>query len=180
MDPVRRWYSNCRTARQATSDRVDLLSSTLVLIAPASQVGTVEVAPGFPLAALLGNGRLAMCDPMMMPAGRYGRSALQRFGVWDSVKDHVANAADVLTALAYVSRHEAAFGIVFNTDARLDRDVRVVGIFPSESHTPIVYPLAPVARSRNPDATRVFEFVTPDAARSIFKSYGYAVLGAPR
>jgi molybdate transport system substrate-binding protein len=128
----------------------------------------VEVAPGFPLAALLGNGRLAMCDPMMMPAGRYGRSALQRFGVWDSVKDHVANAADVLTALAYVSRHEAAFGIVFD-NARLDRDVRVVGIFPSESHPPIVYPLAPVARSRN-----------PDAARSIFKSYGYAVLGAPR
>jgi molybdate transport system substrate-binding protein len=162
------------------SGRVDLISSTLVLIAPASQAENVPITPSLPLAALLGNGRLAMCDPMMMPAGRYGRSALQKLGVWNSVKDQVANAPDVLTALAYVSRREAAFGIVFDTDARLDRDVTVVGIFPSDSHPPIVYPIAPVARSRNPDTTRVFEFITSDAARTIFGSFGYAVLDRPR
>src|SRR5262249_10647268 len=110
--------------------RVDLLSSTLVLIAPAAYSETITIEPGFPLAALLGGGRLAMCDPMMMPAGRYGRTALQKLGVWDSVRDHVADAADVQTALAYVSRREAPFGIVFDTDARLDPRVRVIGVPP--------------------------------------------------
>ena len=159
--------------------RADLLSSNLVLIAPASEVTSVTIAPGFPLASLLGTGRLAMCDPMMMPAGRYGRSALQRLGVWESVKNRVANAADVLTALTYVSRHEAALGIVFDTDARLDPGVRVIGMFPSDSHPPIVYPLALVAGSKNPDASRVFSFLTSDTARSIFASRGYTVLANP-
>jgi molybdate transport system substrate-binding protein len=166
------------------SGRVDLLSSTLVLIAPATQGEPVTIGPDFPLAALLGSGRLAVCDVMMMPAGmmragRYGRAALQTLGVWERVKDRVANAADVLAALAYVSRREAALGIVFNTDARLDQGVRVVGTFPPDSHPPIVYPLATVARSRNSDATRVFGFVTSAAARSIFASYGYSVLNRP-
>ena len=158
------------------SSRVDLLSSTLVLIAPAAQKETVTIGPGFPLAALLGTGRLAMCDPMMMPVGRYSRSALQSLGVWESVKDRVANAADVLAALAYVSRREAALGIVFATDAGLDQGVRVVGTFPPDSHPPIVYPLATVAHRRNPDTTRVFGFVTSATARSIFVSYGYSIL----
>jgi molybdate transport system substrate-binding protein len=158
------------------SARVDLLSSTLVLIAPAGHT-EVTIAPGFPLAALLGSGRLAMCDPMMMPAGRYGRTALQKLGVWDSVKDRLATAADVLAALAYVSRHEAALGIVFDTEgARLDQGVTVIGTVPDDSHQRIVYPLAKVARSHNPDASGILNFLTSPEARQIFKTHGYAVL----
>lgn len=119
-----------------------------------------------------------MCDPMMMPAGRYGRSALRCLGVCQSVKDRVASAADVLTSLTYVSRREAALGIVFNTDARLDPGVRVIGTFPPDSHPSIVYPLATVAHTHNPDATRVFRFVTSVTARSIFASYGYTILNS--
>lgn len=156
--------------------RVDLLSSKLVLISPAGGAQPVTIAPGFGLATMLGNGRLAMCDPMMMPAGRYGRIALQTLGVWDSVRDRVAMAADVLAALAYVSRHEAALGIVFDTDARLDAGVTVIGTFPDDSHQSIVYPVARVARSRNPDAARVLDFLTASQARTIFQEHGYAVL----
>lgn len=159
--------------------RVDLMSSRLVLIAPASWKGAVAIGPGFPLEGLLGSGRLAMCDPMMMPAGRYGRAALQRLGVWDSVKGRVANAEDVLAALAYVSRGEAALGIVFDTDARLDPNVTVIGIFPADTHPPIVYPVAAVADDRNPNTPRVLSFLTSDAARSIFKAYGYRDAGRP-
>jgi molybdate transport system substrate-binding protein len=97
--------------------RVDLLSSNLVLIAPAAQAVETPIKPGFSLVSMLGDGRLAMCDPMMMPAGRYGRAALQTLGVWDSVKDRVANAEDVRAALVYVARGEAPLGIVFDTDA---------------------------------------------------------------
>jgi molybdate transport system substrate-binding protein len=155
--------------------RIDLLASNLVLIAAAPRE-PIGIKPGFPLAELLGDGRLAMCDPMMMPAGRYGRIALQKLGVWDSVKDRVASAADVQTALAYVSRHEAPLGIVFDTDARLDRGVRVIGIFPPDSHPPIVYSVATVARSSNPNRDQVFRYITSALAAQVFMSFGYAVI----
>jgi molybdate transport system substrate-binding protein len=158
------------------SSRVDLLSSRLVLVAPAGRSEPVTIAVGFPLAEMLGGGRLAMCDPMMMPAGRYGRASLQALGVWDGVKGHVANAEDVLAALAYVSRGEAALGIVFDTDARLDPGVRVVGTFPPATHPPIVYPVARVARSTNPDTGRVLGYLRSAAARSMFEGFGYVVL----
>jgi molybdate transport system substrate-binding protein len=158
--------------------RVDLLSSALVLVAPASQSAATTIAPGFPLAAMLGEGRLAMCDPMMMPAGRYGRAALQKLGVWDSVKNRVANAADVRAALAYVARREAPLGIVFDTDARLDPGVTIVGTFPADSHPPIVYPIAAVAQSRNPNAAAVLRFLVSPEAKPIFERYGYKVLTA--
>ncbi len=155
--------------------RVDLLSSTLVLIAPVAAAKPVKLAPRFALATMLDGGRLAMCDPMMMPAGRYGRAALQKLGVWPSVGDHVANAADVLTAVTYVSRHEAALGIVFDTDARLDPGVAVVGSFPPDTYPPIVYPVAAVTHSPNPK-TRVLAFLRSPAARAIFVAHGYTVL----
>jgi molybdate transport system substrate-binding protein len=145
---------------------------------PLAITEAVAIAPGFPLADLLGSGRLAMCDPMMMPAGRYGRTALQKLGVWDGVSDRVATAADVLAVLAYVSRHEATLGIVFDTDARLDPGVTVIGAFPDDSHQRIVYPLAKVARSHNTDALGIFRFLTSPEARRIFEAHGYAVLPA--
>jgi len=157
--------------------RIDLLSSKLVLIAPVAGAQAVTIAPGFPLAHMLNGGRLAMCDPMMMPAGRYGRAALQQLGVWDSVKDHVAMAADVLAAVTYVERREAALGIVFDTDARLDAGVRVIGTFPARSFPPVVYPVAAVASSRNPDTRRVLQFLASPAARSIFVAHGYSMPG---
>jgi molybdate transport system substrate-binding protein len=156
--------------------RVDLLSSKLVLIAPAKQAKPVTIAPGFPLATMLGDGRLAVCDPMMMPAGRYGRAALQKLGVWDSVKDKIANAEDIRAALAYVSRGEAPLGVVFDTDARLDKGVAIIGTFPAETHPPIVYPIADVARSQNPDTARLTAFLTSAAAKPIFERYGYTFL----
>jgi molybdate transport system substrate-binding protein len=162
------------------ASRVDLLSSELVLIAPKAQAVATEIVPGFPLARMLGDGRLAMCDPMMMPAGRYGHAALQQLGVWDSVKDDVVNARDVRAALAYVARQETPLGIVFDTDARLEAQVAVVGTFPAASHPPIVYPLAAVAQSRNPDTARMLGFLVSPRARQIFESYGYAVLAPAR
>lgn len=156
--------------------RINLLSSRLVLIAPAVHARPVHIAPGFPLAAMLGDGRLAMCNPMMMPAGRYGRAALQKLGVWNSVKDRVANAANVRAAVAYVARDEAPLGIVFDTDAKLDPGVRIIAIFPADTHPPIVYPVAAVAQRHNRATARVLRFLASAAARPIFEKFGYRVL----
>jgi molybdate transport system substrate-binding protein len=162
------------------ASRVDLLSSQLVLVGPETQAERVTIAPGFPLDRLLGTGRLAMCDPMMMPAGRYGRDALQKLGVWNNVKDRIAVAEDVLAALVLVSRHEAALGIVFDTDARLDRGVSIIGTFPPDSHPPIIYPVAAVAGSRNPNTKPVLDFIVSSEARAIFRAQGYTAPHPPK
>ncbi|MGO8919902.1 MAG: molybdate ABC transporter substrate-binding protein [Stellaceae bacterium] len=156
--------------------RVDLLSSRLVLIAPAGSAISTDIKPGFPLAQLLGDGRLAMCDPMMMPAGRYGRASLQSLGVWPAVEGHVANANSVRAALAYVSRGEAPLGVVFDTDAAIDPGVRIVGMFPRDSHPPIVYPAAITAASRNPEAPKLLAFLQSADAKAIFVRLGYTFM----
>ena len=156
--------------------RKNLLGNRLVLIAPASHAADVEIAPNFPLAELLGDGRLAMADPDSVPAGKYGKMALEALGVWSSVEGRVARAENVRAALFFVSRQEAPFGIVFETDAAADKNVKIVGVFPDGTHPPIIYPVAVTARSKNPDAGKFLNFLESEAAAPIFEKQGFKIL----
>lgn len=155
--------------------RRDLFSNRLALIAPAASPVRLQVTGGMPLARALGAGRLAMAAPDV-PAGRYGRAALQALGVWESVEDRVVAAENVRVALAYVARAEAPLGIVYDTDARAEPRVRIVGLFPETSHPRIVYPGAVTARSRHPQARAVMAFLAGPEARGIFTAHGFAPL----
>ena len=86
--------------------------------------------PDFDLAGLLGDGRLAMANVDAVPAGKYGKAALETLGVWASVEDKVAQAENVRAALALVSTGEAPLGIVYQTDAAAEPAVKIVGTFP--------------------------------------------------
>jgi molybdate transport system substrate-binding protein len=158
--------------------RINLMSSQLVLIAPRERAMPVKIEPGFPLRDMVGDGHLIMCDPMMMPAGRYGRAALQSLGVWQTIRDRVANADNVRAALAFVSRGEAPLGIVFDTDAALDTGVKIVGVFPKDSHPPIVYPAAMIGSSEHSEAASFLVFLTSTKAKAIFEKYGYSLLSS--
>lgn len=153
--------------------RAPLLTNRLVLVAPAAQPLRLSIARGFPLAAALGRGRLALADPDSVPAGRYGRAALTSLGVWTAVAPRVARAENVRAALAFVSRGEARAGIVYATDARADPRVRIVGVFPAASHPPITYPIAQLARSINPGAARFRTFLLSRGGQAIFARYGF-------
>jgi molybdate transport system substrate-binding protein len=155
--------------------RTDLLTNTLVLIAPAKAPLRLKIAPGMPLAAALGAERLAMADPDSVPAGKYGKAALTALGVWPSVEPKVVRAENVRAALQLVSSGNAAAGIVYATDARTDPSVTVIGTFPADSHPPIVYPMAVLARSTNPDAAAFSAYLRSDAGRAIFRRYGFGV-----
>ena len=156
-----------------------LLSNRLVLIAPAESMSTLKVAPGMPLATSLGAGRLALADPIAVPAGRYARAALTSLGVWTSVEGRLLPAENVRAALAYVARGEAPLGVVYATDARAEPKVRVVGVFPESSHPPIVYPGAVTAGSHNSSAAAFLDFLQGPRAGPIFKGYGFGVLARP-
>jgi molybdate transport system substrate-binding protein len=152
--------------------RRDVLGNALVLIAPADSPLRLTITPGFDLTTALGEGRLATADPDSVPAGKYARAALTKLGVWQSVSARLVRGENVRAALAYVARGEAPLGIVYQTDAQAERRVRVVGVFPEDSHPPITYPLALTIRARS-EAARFADFLASDTARQIFTRYGF-------
>lgn len=156
----------------AGSTRVDLLGNRLVLIAPRNAPLVVTIAPGFPLAEALGDGRLAVGDPAGVPAGTYAKAALEHLGVWDKVAAKLAPTADVRAALALVERGEAPAGIVYATDAAASSGVVIVGDFPDDSHPPITYPLA-LIRGAGDDARNFYLYLRGDEARAIFTRFGF-------
>ena len=156
--------------------RRDLLGNRLVLIAPETSDVTLEIAPDFPLAKLLGDGRLAVADPDSVPAGKYAKAALEKLGVWPSVESRLARAENVRAALFFVSRREAPLGIVYATDAAADKGVKIVAAFPEDTHPPIVYPVALAAGSAGAEAAKFLRFLESPAAKPFFEKQGFTVL----
>ena len=152
-----------------------LLANALVLIAPADDKTTLNIAPNFPLATALGDGRLATGNPASVPVGAYAKEALTNLGVWAAVEPRLAGTDNVRTAVALVARGEAKFGIVYATDAWAEDKVRVVDIFPNATHTPIVYPFAVTANATNPDAAVFLAYLSSPAAIKIFEAEGFHV-----
>jgi molybdate transport system substrate-binding protein len=150
-----------------------LLRNEIVLVAPAGSKASITIGPKFPLAKALGNGRLAMADPDSVPAGKYGKAALEFLEVWRSVTDKVARAENVRAALLFVSRGEAPFGIVYRTDAASDRNVRIVGVFPANSHPEIIYPAALLTGGKSPAAEKYFAFLRSSEVAGIFRKHGF-------
>lgn len=153
-----------------------LLGNDIVLIAPADSTVKAEIAPGFDLAGLLGDGRLAIGDVKSVPAGKYGKAALKSLGVWASVESKLAQAENVRAALKLVATGEAPLGIVYLTDAKAEPTLKVVGVFPSSSHPPIIYPVARVAGAANDEATAFLSYLKSPAAQDMFKAQGFKLL----
>ena len=157
----------------AAHSRAGLVSNRLVLIAPYKSARALAIRSGFPLAKALGEGRLAIADPVSVPAGRYAKAALIKLGVWPSITQKLARAENVRAALALVARGEAPMGIVYATDALVSRDVRVMGYFPINSHPPIIYPIARLKTSQNPDAEGFRRYLLSPAGQAVFVAYGF-------
>lgn len=159
------------------ASRFDLLGNRIVLIAPLqSSIQSIDIKKGLDLAALLGSeGRLSMGDPEHVPAGMYGKKAMENLGLWDQVKDHLAPMKDVRAALVLVERTEAHIGQVYATDAAISKKVRVVATFPVESHPPIVYPVAAVAGQTTDAAAKFLDFLKAPESRAVFGKYGFEV-----
>lgn len=159
----------------APNSRRDLLTNRLALIAPADSKVSLRIARGMPLARALGAGRLAVAGPDV-PAGKYARASLTALGVWDGVSGKLAQAENVRMALQYVARGESPLGVVYDTDAKAEPKVRIVGLFPASTHPKIVYPAAVTASSRNPDAARFVAYMSGPQAAAVFRKHGFTVL----
>jgi len=160
-------------AQGLVQTRKDLLGNTLVLIAHGQDAAPVALAD---LPALLGDGRLSMATVDAVPAGQYGRAALETLGLWDTLAPLVAQSENVRSALAFVAQGEAPFGIVYATDAVVDDNVTVVATFPPDTHPPIRYPAALLTNAADPADRAFFDALSGDAADAIFTAAGFALL----
>lgn len=156
--------------------RVTLLANRIALIAPSDSTATIAMGPGLDLAAVLGQGRLAMANVDSVPAGKYGKAALEKLGAWDGVKNKLAQADNVRAALLLVSRGEAPLGIVYTTDAAADPNVKVLATFPPDSHPPILYPVAVTRDSTHPDAVAFLAYLRGAGPKAAFEKQGFTVL----
>ena len=164
----------------APQTRANLLGNRLVLIAPKqSKLVHVAIDPGFDLARLAGDGRIAVADVRAVPAGLYAKAALQKLGAWTAAEPKLAQAENVRATLSYVARSEAQLGIVYATDAKVEPNVKIIGVFPDKSHPPIIYPAAAVTGRDSAAATRYLDFLRGPAARAAFEKYGFNVLARP-
>lgn len=157
----------------APGNRLDLLGNSLVLIG-AADAAPVALGPRTDLVALLDGGVLAMALVDAVPAGQYGKAALQSFGLWDDIAPHVAQTDNVRAALVLVATGEAPWGITYATDAASDPAVSIAATFPADTHPPIVYPAALL--TADSAARAFFENLTSPAAETAFAGQGFTVL----
>ncbi len=157
--------------------RSNLLGNKLVLVAPKDSPVTLDLKPGADLANALGGGRLAMGAVASVPAGKYGKAALEKLGLWSGVSNKLAQAESVRAALLLVSRGEAPLGIVYKTDAVSEPNVKIVATFPADSHPPIIYPVALTTKAGDAAAAFLGYMKSPNAA-PVFEAQGFTVLGS--
>src|SRR4051812_25504656 len=163
----------------ADATRVNLLGNKIVLIAPNdAKLADVTIGPGFDLAKLAGDGRVTTGDIKAVPVGKYAKAALEKLGAWAAVEPKMAMAENVRAALALVARGEAALGIVYETDAKVESGVKIIGYFPPDSHPPIVYPVAATTTAK-PETSDYLAFLRSQAAKTIFEKYGFSFLIKP-
>ena len=156
--------------------RKNLIGNRLVLVAPqSSTLSTINFNEG-DFAKALGDGKLATGEVNSVPAGIYAKSALQNLRLWSLVEPKLAQADNVRGALAFVARNEAPLGIVYETDAKVEPQVKIIARFPADSHAPIIYPFAVTAQSKNPEAERFLNYLSSPSAKAIFEKSGFIVL----
>jgi molybdate transport system substrate-binding protein len=159
--------------------RVNLLGNALVLIAgKESKLDNVQIGQGFDIAKLAGDGRIAVADTKAVPAGLYAKAALEKLGSWKAAEPKLAQAENVRATLAFVARGETPIGIVYATDAKVEPNVKTIGVFPENSHRPVTYPVAATANAKA-GTTKYLHFLRTGAAKAIFEKYGFSYLIEP-
>lgn len=155
--------------------RLDLLSNRLVLIGPLnSPFNSINIKKGLNIVSYLGNdGRLSIGNPDHVPAGMYGKKALESLGIWNQVRDRLAPMKDVRAAMVLVERAEVPLGIVYATDSAISRKVRVLGTFPDIYHPQILYPAALISGGNTKRGSAFLEYLKGPEAISVFRKYGF-------
>lgn len=157
------------------NNKMVLFSNRLVLISSHEQPIKVTINQKAPLKKLLGGGYLALANPDHTPVGIYAKQSLKKLGLWKMLERQIARTKDVRAALMLVERKESPLGIVYLTDAKISKRVNVVGIFPADSHSPIIYLCALIGEKQKPASKIFFQYLQSEESRKIYQHYGFSL-----
>ncbi|WKT00900.1 molybdate ABC transporter substrate-binding protein [Gallibacterium salpingitidis] len=167
-------YLKAKGLTVAGSDKI-LVGNELVMIANQdSKIDQVDVAKGEWIKQL-DNNFLSVGDPDHVPAGQYMKAATTKLGFWDKIESKLARGKDVRAALALVERNEAPLGVVYGTDAKQSKKVKIVGVFPADSYPKVEYPVALLKDHDSKAAKAFFDYLQSDDAKKVFTQYGFSV-----
>ena len=152
-------------------ERADILANRLVVVVRSSAVLQIDSLQQLRAPEMR---RIAIAEPALAPAGRYARESLERLGLWDALQPKMVFGADVRATLAYVESGNADAALVYATDARAARSIRVLDIVPQDSYSGVVYPAAVVKGRPSKTAALTFlDFLRSPTSREIFRVYGF-------
>jgi molybdate transport system substrate-binding protein len=174
------WMDFLEQAGQlGAKSRRDLLKNELVLAVPKGSPLLSENLPDLQRFDFTSLPRLALAGENV-PAGLYGKAALQSISAWETVQDRLIRGSHVRTVLAWLATGEIPAGIVYRTDVRaVAAKVEIVATFAADSHPPIVYPAAVIKGSASAAAARDFlAFCHSPQAQSIFSAAGFQTVDA--
>ncbi|ENX42962.1 molybdate ABC transporter substrate-binding protein [Acinetobacter sp. NIPH 2100] len=168
------WMDYLQSKQLVTpTDRINLLGNRLVVITPKDRPIQLKMDKNFDPAKAI-QGKLCTGDTKSVPVGKYAKQALTSLGWWDKVESKLVETEDVRAALNFVARGECQVGIVYATDAAINKDVVVAGIFPENTHPPIISPVG--LTKKNADSIKFYKFLQSGQAKTVFKKYGFTVL----
>lgn len=156
----------------AAETKRNLLRSRLALISPTDSSVKLPIERSFALHAALGKGRLAIGEPDSVSVGRFARYALISLGVWNAVGEQLLPQANARGVLDAVAEGRAPLGVVMETDALPDKRVRIVDVFPMDSHPPIAYLIAATPGAQA-GTSRFMKFLRDGDSRTVFQRYGF-------
>ena len=155
------------------SSRTALLSNRMVLASHQSVQYKLSTLTPETLDTLLNNRPLSLADPSHVPAGIYGKQALETLGLWNFVKDRLAPTGNVRAALTLVERNEASIGILYRTDVLNSGKVNTIFTFPQNTHRKVKYVIAIIQGKTRPAVQKVYDFLLGTKAKLIFSKYGF-------
>lgn len=160
----------------APDSRLDLLGNRLVLVAPRNSAQAISSFQDPLLLKQLGEGKLAMGLVSAVPAGIYGKAALQSLGIWQDLEGKIAQSDNVRAALAMVAIGEAPLGVVYASDVIAEPRVAILAEFPQTSHPPILYPIAKLKSADHPAVEAFYTFLQAPETRAVFQAAGFETI----
>lgn len=160
--------------------RLNIAANQLVLIRSAKHTEHPEPFDASRISAEVGKDRIAMALVDAVPAGIYGKAALQSLGAWDTLAPQIVQTDNVRAALALVALGEAPWGIVYASDLLSDSGAKIAARFPEDAHPPIVYPAAVVEDAMSDKAADFVDFLSSEVAQSVFEQGGFVPMRAQK
>jgi molybdate transport system substrate-binding protein len=157
-----------------TQDQVDLFKNNLVLIT--NKAANSSIQNFSDLTNLDEDKKIAIGIPESVPAGKYGKEALQSLDIWSKVEEKFVFAKDVRQVLSYVETNNVEAGIVYGTDALVSDKVQVVDTADASTHTPIIYPLGIINSSKHyKEAKQLYDFLQSEEVLKVYEKDGFII-----